>query len=301
LNATASAPEGDPLSYNWSCTGGTLDNTNVLTPVYSAPGVDHDTSYSCTLTATDYRGGSSSATAGITVKKIISTLYITSSVRDITQNQTSYQQNITVNPGDAVEFRIEVKATDTASNVTITTTLPPKVIYKGNLKLNGNSVLGNMIIGLQLGNMSNGDSKIITFEGLLSPVNYFSDENTVLSVVTKGTANYMLEVSDDSTINVVKAPFQSVSGTTGGTTSAVITSPTSVNTGISNKIIDSVLLPLVISLVVIFLFSSKLIYFDEWLDRRKEKIKQYQTVKTLKSKIKHIKRHEREIYETWKK
>lgn len=59
----------DPdLTYSWSCTGGTLSNPNIAQPTYTAPLVNSDTTYTCTLTVTDSKGLSGSDSANILVK-----------------------------------------------------------------------------------------------------------------------------------------------------------------------------------------------------------------------------------------
>ena len=59
---------GDILSYSWKCTGGTLNNSAVNNPTYTAPQVEFNTNYSCTVTVTDNFGGSATGTVTITDK-----------------------------------------------------------------------------------------------------------------------------------------------------------------------------------------------------------------------------------------
>lgn len=297
LSAKVSDPESEPLSYDWSCNNGYLGRKDVLNPVYIAPEVKEDTTYYCTLTAKDYRGASGSATVTIKVKKIISIANIWQTLRNATKEQGDWQKNISVNPGDIIEFKIEIKANEDSLNILIFEVLPYQVSYNGNLKLDGKAIDGSLLIGLQIGDLKKGKSKTITFEGKVLPINYFDQENTSLSAIGKVRASYMLEAIDKAWINVLKSPIQLA---VNESQQAGVTSPTAVNTGITNRIIDSLLLPLFISLIILFIFKSKIISFDEWLDRRKEKIRKYLVSKTLKSRIKHIKTHEKEIYETWK-
>jgi hypothetical protein len=60
LDATVSNQGGYPLTYSWSCTGGSLSNYNVLNPTYYAPNTSYNATYMCTLTASNYQGSSSS-------------------------------------------------------------------------------------------------------------------------------------------------------------------------------------------------------------------------------------------------
>ncbi|MDP3883256.1 MAG: hypothetical protein Q8Q48_04340 [Candidatus Staskawiczbacteria bacterium] len=55
--------DGYNLFYSWNCTGGTLSSSNVVQPVYTAPYIyqfNNQTSYVCTLTATNNYGQSNS-------------------------------------------------------------------------------------------------------------------------------------------------------------------------------------------------------------------------------------------------
>ncbi|MDD5098110.1 MAG: PKD domain-containing protein [Candidatus Pacebacteria bacterium] len=68
LSGSATDPQGDPMTIAWNCSGGGLNNSTTLTPTYTAPSVDIDTTYFCTLTATDNTGNFGSDTAIMTVR-----------------------------------------------------------------------------------------------------------------------------------------------------------------------------------------------------------------------------------------
>jgi len=68
LDGSATDPQGDAMTYAWSCNGGSLSSQNVLTPTFSAPSVNSDTTYTCTLTATDSGSHSNSDTVSILVR-----------------------------------------------------------------------------------------------------------------------------------------------------------------------------------------------------------------------------------------
>jgi len=70
LDCSASDPDGDSLSYSWSCTGGSLNNSSILQPVYTAPSVTADTDYACTLSVSDGKGGNCSDSMIVHVKDI---------------------------------------------------------------------------------------------------------------------------------------------------------------------------------------------------------------------------------------
>ncbi|MDI6916113.1 MAG: hypothetical protein QMC95_18210, partial [Desulfitobacteriaceae bacterium] len=61
---------------------------------------------------------------------------------------------------------------------------------------------------------------------------------------------------------------------------------TAVPTGLTNNLfLDSFFLPLIISLIIIFLFRSHLIKWEEWLDKRKKEYRNYKVKKLLQFKI----------------
>ena len=68
LNVTAYDPNGYSLTYSWTCTGGVLSSYSVLNPSYTAPMVNNDTNYYCSITASNNRGGTSTANVNILVK-----------------------------------------------------------------------------------------------------------------------------------------------------------------------------------------------------------------------------------------
>ncbi len=65
LYATAFDPDGDYLTYQWSCTGGSLSSYNSLNPIFYAPSSSYNYNYTCTLTVNDGRGGSASDSVNI--------------------------------------------------------------------------------------------------------------------------------------------------------------------------------------------------------------------------------------------
>ncbi|MFA6348504.1 MAG: PKD domain-containing protein, partial [Candidatus Paceibacterota bacterium] len=71
--ATATDADGDSLNYLWSCTGGILSGKNLLDPTFTAPTVNSNQSYTCTLTVNDGKGGYSSDSLSIIVKSQVVT------------------------------------------------------------------------------------------------------------------------------------------------------------------------------------------------------------------------------------
>jgi hypothetical protein len=60
LDGSAFDPDGDTLTYSWACAGGSLNNSSILQPTYTAPSVTANTDYTCTLNVSDGKGGTCS-------------------------------------------------------------------------------------------------------------------------------------------------------------------------------------------------------------------------------------------------
>lgn len=68
LSITASDSDGDPLTYSWSATGGTINNPNVNPITWIAPSTQNN--YTITVNVNDGRGGTASKSRNIYVRKL---------------------------------------------------------------------------------------------------------------------------------------------------------------------------------------------------------------------------------------
>ncbi|MFH1451218.1 MAG: PKD domain-containing protein [bacterium] len=64
----ASDPDGGDISFSWVCQGGSLSNSKIAGPTFTAPVVSAGTTYFCVLTATDSQGISSSDELSVKIK-----------------------------------------------------------------------------------------------------------------------------------------------------------------------------------------------------------------------------------------
>jgi uncharacterized repeat protein (TIGR01451 family) len=70
LQGSAYSTNGGYITYSWTCTGGSLSNYSIAQPTYTAPynnGYNNQTTYTCTLTATNNTGQSNSSSTTVYV------------------------------------------------------------------------------------------------------------------------------------------------------------------------------------------------------------------------------------------
>ena len=78
----------------------------------------------------------------------------------------SWQKTLQMAPGENIDFLMIVKNLgDKQENISAKAELPAEVVYKGNLKLNNESVSGDIKQGVNIGSLESKEVKIITFQG----------------------------------------------------------------------------------------------------------------------------------------
>ncbi len=188
---------------------------------------------------------------------------------------TNYLKSVSTDPKEVLIFRIKVKAeNESLSDVIVKDTLPNGLTYLGELKINNVSVSGNILTGLNIGDFSAGEEKVITFQvNVLGPESFAFGQTELKNRVLVSTDDFSR--SDIAEVVVSRA--------------AVAGAVTEIATGLTNNIFfDSLFLPFIIALVVIYLFKSRIIKFEEWLDERKKKYREYYSNKILRLKISRI-------------
>jgi uncharacterized repeat protein (TIGR01451 family) len=204
---------------------------------------------------------------------------IKKTVRNLSQ-EGIYSDLIYANPGEKLAFGIVIKAgNNTIYDVTVKDTLPAGLIYQGDLIMVDDVLTsGNILTGLNIGNLSAGEQKTIIFKVDVAGAESFSFGQTQLTntvSVSSGTVSH----SDEAKIIVSKAAVAGIA--------------TSVSTGLTNNIfLDSFFFPLIAALLIVWLFKSRIIRFEEWLDLRKKNCQTYKSKKALQFKIAKIKTKE---------
>jgi uncharacterized repeat protein (TIGR01451 family) len=108
---------------------------------------------------------------------------VTQQVRNLTQQDFSWENIAQAKAGDRLEMRITVRWTGNAptQNVLARETLDQKLTYEGNLKLDGAAFAGNISTeNLNLGTFEAGGTKTLTFEVTVQGPESFSAGTAVL-------------------------------------------------------------------------------------------------------------------------
>ncbi len=76
-------------------------------------------------------------------------------------------------------------------------------------------------------------------------------------------------------------------------TSTVAGAATQISTGLTNNVLlDSFILPLLLTLLIVWILKSRILKLEEWLEKRKEEHKVFKSKKTLQMKVGKIKARE---------
>ncbi|MCX6759339.1 MAG: hypothetical protein NT012_02135, partial [Candidatus Nealsonbacteria bacterium] len=229
--------------------------------------------YTITCTGSD---GSASDSVTVNVESQVSTDFsIYKTVRSLSKG-TAFSELIYANPKEMLTFGIGIKAgNDPLYNVVVKDFLPSGIIYQGDLRVDDILTPGDIFAGLNIGNLAAGQEKRITFRGDVAGAESFSFGQTELTN-TASVSSGVDSRSDTAKVVVTRA--------------AVAGAATAVSTGLTNNIFfDSFLLPLMITLLIIWFFKSRIIKFEEWLDLRKKEYQIYKSKKILQMKVAKIK------------
>jgi hypothetical protein len=192
---------------------------------------------------------------------------------------TNWSDLVYAEPHHVLSFYIQINASESYFyNVFLKDNLPDRIIYRPNsLKIDGVSVSGSITVGINLGNLFPGQSKIITFDAdVASPDRFaFGDTNLVNTVTLSSNQT---SLSDSATIIIRKR--------------AVAGAATGVPTGRNNNFfLDYLLLPLIIILATILVFKPQIAKIVSDYKRKKEE--NYNPEELLLEKIAKIREKER--------
>ena len=169
--------------------------------------------YTYTLTCQG-AGGTASDSVTVNVEaQLLPALTISKLARNLTQGQTTFADTISANPLDQIEFRIQITSTGSAnvSNVQVQDVLPWQLTYQGNLKVDGASFSGDILSGINLGTLTPGQTKTITFEAQVVAEENFNYGTTSLVNTGKTWADSVSQIVDTAVVNVTRTAPSPVS------------------------------------------------------------------------------------------
>ena len=256
LNGSGYDPDGGSVTYRWSCSGGSLNYRYRARPVFDAPSVSYNRNYTCTLTVEDDEGETDSDSMTVSVRDRSDDdedleLEVTIVVKNVSDGDTIWYNSLYADPGEDLLFRITVKSTsDTeARDVRVENILPSKIVYKGNLRIDGDySSDGISDDSIDIGDLSPNQTVTITFEAEVKSKSNFNYGTT--NLISSATASN----SNDSDTDTCKVMVRRSS----------VAGATDVRTGIDSKLFSSLLFPLGIAMLMVVIFKSQLIGFDKW-------------------------------------
>ena len=281
LSGSGYDPDGGSLRYYWSCSGGSISNRYTARPRFTAPSVSSDRYFTCTLTVTDDEGLTDSDNMSVRVRERDGhgedvSFDVSKAVKNITQGDTTWYNALFANPGDRLLFRIRVRSDgeDKAYDVMVEDTLPAKIIYKGNLKVDDEYKSGDISEdAIDIGDLTPGSSRTITFEGEVASKYKFPYGRT--NLINEARV-YNSESSETDTCKIMVNRKEVAGATT-------------ISTGITDNIFKSLIIPLLSAFALVWLFSAKLIRFDKWIEGKKVQVRNDNASRILRKKIVQIK------------
>lgn len=209
------------------------------------------------------------------------TYSLSTAIKNLTREDTTWYKSISADPGDELLFRTLVNSTSNLKirDVKVKVNLPVGIIYMGELTVNDKSYHEDItLLALDIGDITANQTKAITFKARVAKLeNLSSGTNNLISTVLiytpylSKTDNFIIKVKGLGTSGI---PIAHAAG------------PTDVSTGVTgNIILDSLLLPLGISLLLVWIFRSKLVGFDKWSSGKKKQTREYRSNRALKRKV----------------
>lgn len=209
-------------------------------------------------------------------------LTVNKTVRNLTSG-SGFANTVYASPSDTLMFMITLQApyNRSVSNVFVRDYFPGNLFYKDQLIVSGAGYSGDINSGIWLnGTISSGQTVTISYQAQLASAASFSYGTTTLnnSVSVSSSGN---NANPSSNVSIVVTR----TGVYGATT---------ISTGLTNNFwTDSFFLPLLISLLGIWLWRSGLLFgMEKWLLAKNKTRRQYFSEKKLSQKIAQIQKLE---------
>ncbi|MFA5746707.1 MAG: hypothetical protein WC926_01360 [Candidatus Paceibacterota bacterium] len=270
---------------------GTLYVGNIITITFEAD-VQSASYFGNSVTLTNYAYASAT---NVSQRQASATVYVANNMtpvqtsnftvnkmaRNISKGETGWQNSIQADPGDQVEFYINVTNTgNTAANgLYVLDPMPVKMTYIGNVRMDGYANSGNIVSGsgIYLGDLSANQSRVVIFQAqVFGEANFNFGSTKLINIATvRNTANSVI----DSAVVVVNKR-------------AVAGAETEVNTGLKEDLMSYLLLPALLAIVLMIALRSQLFKVDKWLAIRGADNRAYRSQRMLDQKINQIREKE---------
>ena len=213
-------------------------------------------------------------------------LTVSETVKNLTAG-TGFSTSVVANPSDMLLYMITLQASNQdVQNVFVRDTLPANIIYNNqlivactgnNYNCNNNSN-GNIVSGVNLNTIYAGQTVTITFQAQAAGTNNFAYGTSTLNdsvSITGSQLSYLPTASTSVTV-----------------TKGQVLGASTVSTGLTNNFwVDSFFLPLLITLILIWMWRSGLFFgAEKWLDSKRKNLRTYKAEKELSKRISTLKK-----------
>ena len=223
------------------------------------------------------------------------TLTAVKTVRNLT-NSSGFSNSTYAAPGDMLMFMITLQATNQdVQNVFVRDTLPANLIYSNQLVVacvggtggynncnnNNYNYSGSIVSGVNLNTIYAGQSVTITYQAQVAPAQNFAYGTTTLNNSVSVTSS-----------NTGYAPASNASVIV---TRSTVLGASTVSTGLTNNFwVDSFFLPLLLTLIGLWMWRSGIFFgIEKWLDGKKKIRRGYKAERELSRRITSIQKLER--------
>lgn len=231
-------------------------------------------------------------------------LTINKTVRNLTSGNSNWSSTAYASPSDTLMFMITLQASgQDVQNVFVRDLLPQNLIYKNQLVVactnnnnynynnynnynncstgNYNNYSGDIMSGINIGTIYAGQTMTITYQAQVAPIQNFAyGTSTLNNSVSVTSSNSGYNPTSNASIIVTRTAVYGAS---------------TVSTGLTNNFwVDSFFLPLLLTLIGIWIWRSGIFFgAEKWIDSKKKIRKGYKSEKELANRIAMIRKTEK--------
>lgn len=200
-------------------------------------------------------------------------------VRNLSSGNLNWSPSVIAAPGDIAQLSVTIQAANNnyANNIILKDILPSNLYFYNNVMVDGVSNSGNIVTGINIGSLTAGQTRTVTYQVQVAGSQNFTFGTTTLTNSVTATSSDNNYGTGHSSIVVTRSGILGV---------------TTVSTGLTNNpFVDSFFLPLVLALLGVWAWKAGLFHnvaIAGWFNAKKAA----KTENTLQSKISAIKEKE---------